>query len=161
MKGMFAVMMILLALQSGTGAAQTPSTSPSTETSESLPQASDGWKDLDAATLSCARAALNAAAREATKVQARGTYHFSYFDVINESHHARYEVRFHSNYHGEPDLKYCVVLYCQQGWDPAQAQAEVTLLGSKTKTGAVGSCAEVNHVTGPAQGHTAPRSQHN
>jgi hypothetical protein len=62
-------------------------------------------------------------AREAAKVSARGTYQFSYFNIIKESHHARYEVHFRSNYEGEPELKYCVVLYCQRGWDPAQARA--------------------------------------
>ena len=38
--------------------------------------------------------------------------------ILNDSHHASYKVHFKSNYAGEPDLKYCVLVYCQQGWDP-------------------------------------------
>jgi hypothetical protein len=74
--------------------------------------------DLDVMTFACPRAGLNAAAREAGKVPSRGTYQFAYFRIINESHHATYEVHFKSNYEGEADLKYCVSVYCQQGWDP-------------------------------------------
>ena len=59
-------------------------------------------------TFGCPKAGLNAAAREAAKVPSQGTYQFSYFKIINDSHHAAYEVHFKSNYAGEPDLKYCV-----------------------------------------------------
>ena len=83
---------------------------------------SDGLRDLDAMTFSCPKAGLNAAAREAAKVPSRGTYQFSYFEIISDSHHASYEVHFKSNYEGEPDLEYCVSIYCQQGWDPKTTQ---------------------------------------
>ena len=38
----------------------------------------------------------------------QGTYQFSYFKIINDAHHAAYEVHFKSNYEGEAELKYCV-----------------------------------------------------
>jgi hypothetical protein len=87
-----------------------------------------GLADLAAMTFSCAKAALNAAAREASKVRTEGTYQFAYFKIVSDSHHAAYEVHFKSNYQGEKDLKYCVALYCQQGWDPATAKTTVTLM---------------------------------
>jgi hypothetical protein len=93
-------------------------------------QARDGLGDLDAMTFSCPKAGLNAAAREAAKVPAQGTYQFAYFRIINDSHHATYEVHFKSNYEGEADLKYCVALYCQQGWDPTTTKTSVTLIGN-------------------------------
>jgi hypothetical protein len=80
--------------------------------------ASDGLADLYAMTLSCTSAALNAAAREAAKAPSQGKYQFAYFKIISDSMHAVYEVHFKSNYPEEPDLKYCVSVYCQQGWDP-------------------------------------------
>ena len=52
-------------------------------------------------TFGCPKAGLNAAAREAAKVPSQGTYQFSYFKIINDSHHAAYEVHFKSNYQGE------------------------------------------------------------
>jgi len=78
----------------------------------------DGFADLFAMTLPCPSAALNAAAREAAKVQAhsQGTYQFVYFKSISDSD--SYEVHFTSNDPKEPDLNYCVSVYCQQGWDP-------------------------------------------
>jgi hypothetical protein len=88
----------------------------------------DGLADLDAMTFSCPKAALNAAAREASRVPSQGTYQFAYFRIANDSHHAAYEVHFTSNYPGEAELKYCVALYCQQGWDPKTAKASVTLM---------------------------------
>lgn len=94
-----------------------------------------GLDDLNAMTFDCPRAALNAAAREAAKVPAQGTYQFAYFAIVNASHHASYEVRFTSNYAGERDLDYCVALYCQQGWDPAKAKAEVRLLEPVARKG--------------------------
>ena len=93
-------------------------------------QTRDGLGDLDAMTFSCPKAGLNAAAREAAKVPAQGTYQFAYFRIINDSHHATYEVHFKSNYEGEADLKYCVALYCQQGWDPTTTKTSVTLMGT-------------------------------
>jgi len=91
----------------------------------------DGLSDLEAMTFSCPRAGLNAAAREAAKAPSQGTYQFAYFRIINDSHHASYEVHFKSNYEGEAELKYCVALYCQQGWDPKTAKTSVTLIGQQ------------------------------
>jgi hypothetical protein len=93
--------------------------------------ASEGLSDLDAMTFGCTKAALNAAAREASTVKSQGTYQFAYFKIINDSHHAAYEVHFKSNYPGEADLNYCVAIYCQQGWDPKTTKASVTLMGSE------------------------------
>jgi hypothetical protein len=98
--------------------------------SERAASAAAGLSDLDAMTFGCPKAALNAAAREAAKVRSQGTYQFSYFKIINDSHHSSYEIHFKSNYEGEPDLKYCVAMYCQQGWDPTMTKAEVTLMGN-------------------------------
>ena len=89
----------------------------------------DGLSDLDAMTFGCPKAALNAAAREAAKVPSQGTYQFSYFRIHSDSHHASYEVHFKSNYHNEADLKYCVAIYCQQGWDPKTTKTSVALMG--------------------------------
>ena len=101
------------------------------------PPEKSGLADLEALTFSCPKAALNAAARKAAEAPSQGTYQFSYFAIVNDSHHAMYEVRFTSNYAGEPDLKYCVTMYCQQGWDPKTAKTEVTLL-SNTRAPAAG-----------------------
>lgn len=90
----------------------------------------DTLSDLDAVTFSCPRAGLNAAAREAAKVRSQGTYQFAYFNIISDAHHALYEVHFKSNYAGEPDLKYCVSVYCQQGWDP-KTKTSVTLMSTR------------------------------
>jgi hypothetical protein len=87
--------------------------------------------DLDALTFGCPKAALNAAAREASTVKSQGTYQFAYFKIISDSHHGAYEVHFKSNYPGEADLNYCVALYCQQGWDPKTTKTSVTLMDSK------------------------------
>ncbi len=91
--------------------------------------ASVGLSDLNAMTFGCPKAGLNAAAREAAGVPSQGTYQFAYFRIINDAHHASYEVHFKSNYIGEADLKYCVTMYCQQGWDPATAKVAVALMG--------------------------------
>ena len=91
---------------------------------------SDGLSDLDAMTFSCPKAGLNAAAREAAKVPSQGTYQFSYFRIVSDSHHASYEIHFKSNYEGEADLKYCVAVYCQQGWDP-KTKTSVTLMSNE------------------------------
>jgi hypothetical protein len=100
-------------------------------TFSSVPHAQDapadnGLGDLAAMTFGCPKAALNAAAREAAKIPSQGTYQFSYFKIINDSHHAAYEVHFKSNYRGEKELKYCVAIYCQQGWDPKTTKTTVT-----------------------------------
>jgi hypothetical protein len=97
---------------------------------ESAAPAATGLSDLGAMTFGCPKAALNAAAREAAKVRSQGTYQFSYFKIINDSHHSSYEIHFKSNYQGEPDLKYCVAMYCQEGWDPTTAKPAVTLMGN-------------------------------
>ena len=72
-----------------------------------------------------------AAAREAAKAQSQGTYQFSYFKIVKDTHHSFYEVHFKSNYSGEPDLKYCVAIYCQQGWDPKTSQTSVRLMSNE------------------------------
>jgi hypothetical protein len=132
------VSLVVAAACSGWSAAQTGATtqSPTTAQDQSAPaggsaSASDGLSDLDAMTFSCPKAGLNAAAREAAKVRSQGTYQFSYFRIVNDAHHAAYEIQFKSNYEGEPDLKYCVSIYCQQGWDARTAKATVTLMGKE------------------------------
>jgi hypothetical protein len=84
-----------------------------------------GLSDLDAMTFDCTKAGLNAAAREAAKAPTQGSYQFAYFKIVSGSHHAAYEVGFKSNYAGEPDLNYCVAIYCQQGWDPKTTPVSV------------------------------------
>jgi hypothetical protein len=107
-------------------------------------RAGEGLRDLESMTFGCPKAGLNAAAREAAKAPSQGTYQFSYFRIISDSHHASYEVHFKSNYQGEADLKYCVAIYCQQGWDPATAKTSVTVLGKAPHAAAgtshAGSC---------------------
>lgn len=98
--------------------------------------ASHRLSDLDAMTFDCPKAGLNAAAREAGKVQSQGTYQFSFFKIIHDAHHAFYEVHFKSNYQGEPELKYCVSMYCQQGWDPRTSKTEVRLMSNGRHRGA-------------------------
>jgi hypothetical protein len=105
---------------------------------ENAAPATRGLDDLDAMTFDCPKAGLNAAAREASKVPAQGTYQFSYFRIINDAHHATYEVHFKSNYVGEPELQYCVSIYCQQGWDPSRTMVGVTLMGEETRAAACG-----------------------
>jgi hypothetical protein len=112
--------------QTGDAAAQTePVPQQQSAPPEGRAPAGDGLSDLDAVTFSCVRAGLNAAGREAAKAQSQGTYQFSYFKIIKDTHHSFYEVHFKSNYSGEPDLKYCVAIYCQQGWDPKTTQTSV------------------------------------
>jgi hypothetical protein len=135
MKNMVLIMAVMLTSFSGSSASQlvpapsaqapAPQTPPAT-TSREPPE--ESLNDLDAMTFGCPKAGLNAAAREAAKVPSQGTYQFSFFRIVNESHHAAYEVHFKSNYAGETDLKYCVVVYCQQGWDPKTTKTEVTLM---------------------------------
>jgi len=156
MRAMTLSTMCLLTLCGVSGAQTTRDAPPAAATPSDSSPGADTLKDLDALTLSCPRAALNAAAREAAKVHAQGAYHFSYFNIVSESHHARYEVHFRSNYEGEPELKYCVVLYCQQGWDPAKSQPAVSLLSaqpsSTTATARAASCPATDRM-----GHQSPK----
>ena len=89
-----------------------------------------GLSDLETLTRGCPKAALNAAARRAASVPSQGKYQFSYFNIISDSHHALYEVHFTSNYEGESVLKYCVEIYCQQGWDPKDVKASITVMSN-------------------------------
>lgn len=102
---------------------------PATIAPASVAPADDGLRDLGAMTLGCPKASLNAAAREAAKAPTQGHYQFSFFKIVSDSHHGTYEVHFKSNYHGEPDLKYCVSIYCQQGWDPKTSKTTVSKIG--------------------------------
>ena len=95
--------------------------------------ASPGLTDLDSMTFDCPKAGLNAAAREAAKAPSQGTYQFSYFRIVNDAHHASYEVHFRSNYVGEPELRYCVLMYCQQGWNPNTTRIDVKLMSNETR----------------------------
>jgi hypothetical protein len=110
--------------------------------------ASDGLSELDALTFGCSRAALNAAARKASQVPSQGTYQFSYFNIVSNTHHAVYEVHFTSNYADESELKYCVEIYCQQGWDPKTAKTAITVMSNapqRTRAGAhADSCSEMH-----------------
>ena len=89
-------------------------------------------------TFDCPRAGLNAAAREAAKIPSQGTYQFSYFKIINDAHQAFYEVHFKSNYVGEPELRYCVAMYCQQGWNPNTTMTDVRLMSDERSGAAAG-----------------------
>ena len=92
------------------------------------PAADNGLNDLAAMTFGCPKAALNAAASAAAKVPTEGSYQFAYFGIVSDSHHAMYEVHFKSNYQSEAPLKYCVAIYCQEGWDPKTTLPVVTLI---------------------------------
>ena len=115
--------------------AGTPEAQPAAPSPADTPAATDtdGLKDLQTMTFACPAAALNAAAREAAKVPSQGTYQFSFFRIVSDSHHAAYEVHFKSNYEGEEVLKYCVAIYCQQGWDPKNSHTSVTLMGKSSQ----------------------------
>jgi hypothetical protein len=108
-----------------------PSAAPASPTPGTRAAATVGLGDLEKTTFACSRAALNAAAREAATYPSNGTYQFSYFTIVSNSHHAAYEVHFTSNDTAEPVLKFCVSIYCQQGFDPATAKTSVALIGSK------------------------------
>jgi len=96
-----------------------------------------GLSDLERTTFACPKAALNAAAREVANYSSQGTYQFSYFNIASGSHHAAYEVHFTSNYAAEPVLKFCVAVYCQQGFDPATTTS-VALMDAKAAAHAGG-----------------------
>ena len=107
-----------------------------------------GLSDLEKTTFACPKAALNAAAREVAKYPSLGTYQFSYFNIVSASHHAAYEVRFTSNYAAEPVLKFCVALYCQQGFDPATTTS-VALMGTNAAARAAGAGHAANACSPP------------
>ena len=107
-----------------------------------------GLSDLEKTTFACPKAALNAAAREVTKYPSQGNYQFSYFNIVSASHHAAYEVHFTSNYAAEPVLKFCVALYCQQGFDPATTTS-VALMGTNAAAKAAGAGHAANACSPP------------
>jgi hypothetical protein len=154
-KNIIVIAAVALAACSGKSDPQTVATATRTMPTpeqQSAPAAGNGLRDLDAMTFSCPKAGLNAAAREAAKVPSQGTYQFAYFRIINDTHHAAYEVHFKSNYVGEPDLKYCVAMYCQQGWDPNITETSVTLIGDEPQHGGVaGHGAACGDTQAPAQ----------
>ena len=140
MKNILAITAAAVAAWTGVAAAQAAGTQAPVQNppEQSAPVASDapaggGLADLDAMTFGCPKAGLNAAAREAATVESQGTYQFSYFRIVSDSHHALYEIHFKSNYVGEKDLKYCVAVYCQQGWDPKTTKTTVTSMGDAQK----------------------------
>ena len=143
MKKILAITAVALMSYPFAGHGQTPAAPPATVPAAPQPAAAaaettgsgDDLKDLDEMTFRCPKAGLNAAAREAEKVPSQGTYQFSYFKILNDSHHASYEVHFKSNYAGEPDLKYCVLVYCQQGWDPKTTKSSVTKMANEPARG--------------------------
>ena len=123
------------AQESAPATSNAPSPQAQSDVTASAAPPSHGLADLDAMMFECPKAGLNAAAREAAKAPSQGTYQFSYFNIIRDAHHAYYEVRFKSNYQGEPELKYCVSMYCQQGWDPKKSKTEVTLMSTERRRG--------------------------
>jgi hypothetical protein len=128
MKGIIAAAVTAMIVSSAVHPVQAqPTTSAPEQSAADITSAHDGLSDLDKMTFDCPRAGLNAAAREASKHPSQGQYQFAYFKIINGSHHSTYEVIFQSNQDAEPELKYCVSVYCQQGWDPA-ARTSVTLM---------------------------------
>ena len=112
-------------------AAAPAGTTPEQAATDPDPAVPAGLRDLEKTTFACPKAALNAAAREVAKYKSEGTYQFSYFNIVSASHHAAYEVHFTSNYLAEPVLKFCVAIYCQQGFDPATTKTSVALMGTK------------------------------
>lgn len=127
-----------------------PAISTQEQSAADIAPARDGLSDLDKMTFDCPRAGLNAAAREAAKHPSQGQYQFAYFKIINGSQHSSYEVHFQSNLDAEPELKYCVSVYCQQGWDPA-TKASVTLIDNEHQpNGAAAHVATCEHGQAPA-----------
>jgi hypothetical protein len=131
MKTVSTLIALAIAASIAAAAASQDQASPVSDSS----QATSGLTDLEAITFGCPKAALNAAARRAAKVPSQGTYQFSYFNIVSDTHHAVYEVRFKSNYEGEAELKYCVEIYCQQGWDPKTAKTSIRLLPNAPQRG--------------------------
>jgi hypothetical protein len=120
----------------------------------SEPAVPPGLIDLEKRTFACPKAALNAAAREVATYPSQGTYQFSYFNIVSASHHAAYEVHFTSNYAAEPVLKFCVTIYCQQGFDPATTKTSVALMRTNAATRAAGAGHAANACSPP---HTRAR----
>jgi len=108
--------------QAASPAEAAPASQEQPSPSDDTPPVGGGLSDLDKMTFACSKAGLNAAAREAEKATTQGNYQFAYFRLVSDSHHSVYEVHFKSNNSGEPDLKYCVSVYCQQGWDPSTSK---------------------------------------
>jgi len=128
-------LLVCTMLSSAQAAAQEPQGKATLPASPAIATATtEGLGDLNAVTFSCAKAGLNAAAREAAKVPSQGTYQFSFFRIVSDTHHSTYEVHFASNYAGEKELKYCVAIYCQQGWDPKNTQPIVTLMPDERRS---------------------------
>jgi hypothetical protein len=117
-----------------------------------------GLGDLEAMMFGCPKAGLNAAAREAAKAPAQGRYQFTYFKVVSDSHHSLYEVHFTSNDHEDPELKYCVSVYCQQGWDPTTTKTSVSLMTEPMRGKATAAAAHGAHCGSHAQ-PVKPRSK--
>jgi hypothetical protein len=94
--------------------------------------------DLGSMAFNCTKAGLNAAAREAAKERAKGNYlgdyQFSYFKLVSSSHHSIFEVHFKSNNYQDQALKYCVDVYCQQGWDPKTANPTVKRIDTAARS---------------------------
>ncbi len=145
------IMMAMATAAAGAAAAHAQSAQapqePSAQTAEAA-AATGGLSDLNSLTFGCPKAALNAAARQASQVPSQGTYQFSYFNIVSNTHHAAFEVHFKSNDADEPELKYCVEMYCQQGWDPKTAKTTITLMGSAPRRAGAGahadSCSQVH-----------------
>jgi hypothetical protein len=125
----------------------------------------EGLGDLNAVTFSCAKAGLNAAAREAAKAPSQDTYQFSFFRIVSDTHNSTYEVHFRSNYEGEKELKYCVAIYRQQGWDPKNTQPMVTLMlderrSARTKAARTADAADCSHHWhSPASAYTTTQAR--
>lgn len=131
----FITLMLLMLTACATDAPKQPNSPATTQpaAAENQASANDGLSDLDAVIFACPKAALNAAAREAKKAATLGSYQFSYFRIVSNSHHAQYEIHFTSNVHEEPELKYCVSIYCQQGWDPKTSKTTIKLMNDNDR----------------------------
>lgn len=156
MKKMLVIVTVAVGASFGVGAAVQNQATPQEQPAAAPPAApaARGLSDLETLTRSCSMAALNAAARRAAEAPSQGKYQFSYFNLISDSHHGQYEVHFTSNYHGEPPLKYCVEIYCQQGWDPRNAKATITEMSKTPQRGA-----KAAHPAGCGQIHTPARGR--
>ena len=122
---------------SAQNAAAPSGTTPERPAPGSEPALPAGLGDLEKTTFACPKAALNAAAREVATYPSQGTYQFWSFNIVSASHHAAYEVHFTSNYAAEPVLRFCVAIYCQQGFDPTSTTS-VALMGTKAGPHAAG-----------------------
>jgi hypothetical protein len=131
MRKMVMVMAVAMAASlSAVAAAQNVSTTQEQPVTTAAAAVSGGLSDLEGLMRGCPKAALNAAARRAASVPSQGKYQFSFFNIISDSHHALYEVHFTSNYEDESVLKYCVEIYCQQGWDPKDVKTSITVMSN-------------------------------